>query len=111
MTDTPERIWLLPEAGSDGETLWCDNPAPGAGMSQEDAVEYVRADLVPQWQPIETAPKDGTRVLLHSPDTHTYTGIAASWCIIDERWEEWDSNHPCLPTHWIPLPAPPKGGA
>lgn len=57
MTDTPKRIWLLPDAGNDGETLWCDNPAPGAEMSPEDAVEYVRADLVPGWQPIETAPK------------------------------------------------------
>jgi hypothetical protein len=59
------------------------------------------------WQPIETAPKDGQRVMLHSPETHTYTGICASWCIIDLIWEEWDSHFPCYPTHWQPVPAAP----
>lgn len=43
MTRHPERIWLLPGAG--GETLWCDNPAPGIEMDEADAVEYVRANL------------------------------------------------------------------
>jgi hypothetical protein len=60
-----------------------------------------------KWQPIETAPKDGTRVLLHSPSTHTYTGIVASWCLIEERWEEWGDYYPCSPTHWMPIPEPP----
>ena len=41
----PGRIWLLPCAGDEGETLWCDDPAPGAGMREEDAVGYVRANL------------------------------------------------------------------
>jgi hypothetical protein len=62
------------------------------------------------WQPIETAPKDGQRVMLHSPETHTYTGICASWCIIDLIWEEWDSHFPCYPTHWQPVPAAPTEG-
>lgn len=43
--DMPERIWLIPNAGNDGETVWCDDPAPGADMDQDDAVEYRRADL------------------------------------------------------------------
>lgn len=43
--DMPERIWLIPNAGNDGETVWCDDPAPGADMDPDDAVEYRRADL------------------------------------------------------------------
>ena len=46
MSDLPKRIWLPPNAGNDGETLWCDNPAPGAGMDEADAIEYVRADAL-----------------------------------------------------------------
>jgi len=52
-------------------------------------------------------PMDGTRVLLHSPKTHTYTAICGFWDIIDGQWEEWDSNYPCDPTHWAPLPPAP----
>ena len=61
-----------------------------------------------KWQSIETAPKDGERVLLHSPSTHTYSGIVGIWDILDERWAEWDSWHTCFPTHWMPLPPPPE---
>lgn len=101
MTDTPERIWLLPDAGNDGETLWCDNPAPGAGMSPEDAVEYVRADLVPQWLPIETAPKDGTIIDVWVPGHGRECDV---WH--DDCW-----SFPGMPSHWMPLPAAPEGVA
>lgn len=37
-----DRIYLLPE---DGIWCWADRPAPGIGQSNDDAVEYVRADL------------------------------------------------------------------
>lgn len=37
-----ERIYLVPE---DGVWCWAETPAPGAGQSNADAVEYVRADL------------------------------------------------------------------
>lgn len=37
-----DRIYLLPE---DGIWCWADSPAPGIGQSNDDAVEYVRADL------------------------------------------------------------------
>ncbi|WP_418024892.1 hypothetical protein ACNKFW_15375 (plasmid) [Paracoccus sp. TD-10] len=43
--EMPERIWLIPNAGNDGETVWCDDPAPGADMDPDDAAEYLRRDL------------------------------------------------------------------
>lgn len=41
MTDTPETIYLIPDA--DGY-VWCEDAAPGEGMKPEDAVKYIRAD-------------------------------------------------------------------
>lgn len=54
--DMPERIWLIPNAGNDGETLWCDDPAPGTGMDPDDAVEYRRADLCASGQQVRVKP-------------------------------------------------------
>jgi len=87
------------------------------------------------WMPIETAPKDGTKVLLAKYDWSSDTGDAAFgsadwkqrvfdetrrkysswWCCEgrwSERWGNWnDGIEPCGlagPTHWMPLPAPPQ---
>ena len=56
------------------------------------------------WQPIETAPRDGTAVL--------FVSLAGDYSV--GRWDgdEWDmqSAPPRKPfTHWLPLPAPPTG--
>ena len=69
-----------------------------------------------EWQPIETAPKDGTSVL-------GFDGIGIA---IMEWWEpepeeDGESRYPSwvsysntgqeflsAPTHWMPLPAPPS---
>jgi hypothetical protein len=63
------------------------------------------------WQSIETAPKDGTRVLLHHPHAEDETVVAGFWgewggagpCWITDHAEGWLN-----PTHWMPLPAPPS---
>lgn len=66
-----------------------------------------------QWRPIETAPKDGTEVLLAGP----YSGYANRheiWREVGEYLTDFNSWSPALmdsfapPTHWQPLPAPPK---
>jgi hypothetical protein len=66
------------------------------------------------WQPIETAPRDGTTVLVNDT-TPGYTPWVAAMYIESKEWSGWayddeataDSN-PLgpNPTHWIPLPAP-----
>ena len=40
-----ERIYLIPDR-DEGRLryVWCDDPAPGYGMCEEEAVEYVRRD-------------------------------------------------------------------
>ena len=55
-----------------------------------------------QWQPIETAPKDGTEVVVVDIDGDRF--IASS--IDGQNW--YDGVFPIYhPTHWMPLPAPP----
>lgn len=71
------------------------------------------------WQPIETAPKDGTNIDLWAKqwrvqdDGFNYrrfrtcywtkgdsmTNRSAYWMHLDSGWR---------PTHWMPLPAPPR---
>ena len=91
--------------------------------------------MTSNWQPIETAPKDGTRVRLWQPGNPGWSedGYFYKW----KRLEEWRSVRAIphagrgpsgsgeqaetvwkpqvlTPTHWQPLPAPPRrdpGGA
>ena len=81
---------------------------------------HQRRIVMTEWQPIETAPKDNTLVLLYSkidpdPDFSDFMGVG--------YWETYDLWHgpippkgPCwmwsidehLPTHWMHLPEPPQ---
>lgn len=58
-----------------------------------------------KWQPIDTAPKDGTEIL-----TYAYTNMrVALW---DDYTRDWRCNvHSFVqinPSHWMPLPPPPE---
>ena len=76
------------------------------------------------WQPIETAPKDGTTILLYKPDERMVGEY-----ILAGYWGEWPGQGECwiacdgkpqgyysptaecdqgYPTKWQPLPAPPE---
>jgi hypothetical protein len=59
------------------------------------------------WQPIETAPKDGTRVVLYLPEFAEEYRIAF-WA---RSWGEWQTIpglYSCRSaSHWMPLPPPP----
>ena len=56
-----------------------------------------------QWQPIETAPKDGTFILAYQSDV----GVVTKYFIV--AWSEMDSSFNTVadwrirPTHWMPL--------
>ena len=60
-----------------------------------------------EWQPIETAPKDGTFILV------AVTGEVATHIMLVWWFDGWCldmTNTPIVgkPTHWMPLPEPPK---
>lgn len=76
-----------------------------------------------EWQPIETAPKEGECVLTQHEDD-LYPAVA--FCVIDKDGKEYwchelegpedDCDRPGRfeplyrrPTHWMPLPDPPTG--
>lgn len=74
------------------------------------------------WQPIETAPRDGTPILCYNPVVGVYnSGFTTKWPNSCEAYEgfpcgfwylgitgdpfgAWD----CQPTHWQHQPEPPK---
>jgi hypothetical protein len=68
-----------------------------------------------EWQPIETAPKDGTPILLWHDDRDGFLPVVALW-----HAEEWRvasqfggycpgrCSEVLLATHWMALPEPPQ---
>ena len=70
----------------------------------KDAAEYIRSDLVPQWQPIETAPLHEDLLLWCEGDILKGYKLTFGWCVGFDR--EDDAIY-VNPTHWQPLPTPP----
>jgi hypothetical protein len=60
-----------------------------------------------QWQLIETAPKDGTEVLLYS---HYLRQMFIGGYVRRGAWKLFGHRdlYETEPTHWMPLPAPPE---
>jgi hypothetical protein len=62
------------------------------------------------WLTIDTAPRDGTRILASWQGTDEVEIV--SWDELNERWEYPDGSAPFGLTHWMPLPAgPPNQGS
>jgi len=65
-----------------------------------------------EWRPIETVPRDGTRILVCEADGQMYVtswpaGSSERWFVDHGDPEEWwgDIDNPL--THWMPLPERP----
>ena len=56
------------------------------------------------WRPIETVPRDGTRVLLLTDETVVLAKWAYTKWYTDNGSVVWDTGF----THWMPVPKPPK---
>ncbi len=85
-----------------------------------------------EWQPIETAPRDGTQflallsngwyALVSAPVQGLTEGWPYQWWRSSDRQSypvvdthpadyDWSSSYTLLLTHWQPLPAPPASDA
>lgn len=100
----------------------CDT-GPHVEVEESEHGDYVRFSDLPQWQPIETAPKDGTWILLtggkicehHVDEEHPLQPpcVVARWGHnewSDKDWvvTEYDTGVCCVeyenPTHWMEVP-------
>ena len=80
-----------------------------------------------KWQPIETAPKDGTGIIVTDGDIigqgvwhcglwYFWESDKANSCLVllpEDSEYEWVIDPNCWvrgygPTHWMPLPSPPE---
>lgn len=66
-----------------------------------------------QWQPIETAPRDGSDIQVsifkwNDPRFGRKTVIANCDSDQDDEWYDDDGDKIHQPTHWMPLPKPPE---
>ena len=65
-----------------------------------------------EWQPIDTAPKDGTTILICGHGSNGYFVADAKWdgvafCLFHPD-DDAHTSHCYHPSHWMPLPEPPK---
>lgn len=77
------------------------------------AIAALTAALAKMWRPIESAPKDGTAVLISDVSAEAFEPAVSRFR--QEKWEtsDWDeaSFVPARwmsPTHWMPMPSPPE---
>jgi hypothetical protein len=79
-------------------------------------------NIIGVWEPIETAPKDGTRVLLYYPNYpqkewvgRYFKNETYNFGNLVRKSEGWHTGADrlatmvgeCEPSHWVPLPSPP----
>jgi len=89
---------------------YIENEKPAWAQAAREAVAAARNG----WRPIETAPRDGTRMLVtggglqDEVEAASYNPVVACWntesYTLDDRDDEAEGYS--RPSHWMPLPAP-----
>ena len=75
--------------------------------AMEQEITRLRAELVEaQWRAIETAPKDGSWVLVWRP--HSTVPFVARYDEQYAAFEDTFGDHVYHATHWMPLPSQPE---
>ncbi len=109
-----------PENDGDHSFYWVCPDCVAVGPAEPSLQEATESwnTRASQWQPIETAPKDGSLCFIGRYDNDgAWNSITATYkkdgMFIDTRsWHSFytEVNNLKRPTHWMPLPKPPSGG-
>ena len=114
--DAPGRAcpWTVQEIermASDADAAAGDDWQSGGAQQFRETAKMLRFLLASlssnwTWMSMETAPKDGTDVFLFTGKRRFIghygpSSIGAGW---------FSNGDPIIPTHWMPLPAPPPHG-
>lgn len=119
------------------EQLAAEQPPAPCGEQTEQVLIDARAALAapapqaPAWQPIETAPKDGRKLILAYRNRNNKArtvmarwltdeeaaetdadgvGLEGGWYECIDNWDDYTevAIHEGEPSHWMPLPAAPQ---
>jgi hypothetical protein len=117
--DLDGRIAFLPQKTEETIQNAFEALAHIATLRQQVA-ELVAFRETHQWQPIDTAPKDGSTFHINSgpvPGNACCSNVEEPGCGIEWRYntlrtQGWTNSLTSLATHWQPLPTPPaaEGG-
>lgn len=111
-----------------GSSTWSKYNGVQMHAYAAEAVRVALAAQRAQWQPIETAPKDGRKIIVsyvnHNGKTRTVmarwltqeaadeidhegVGLEAGWFECIDNWSDYTevAIHEGEPTHWMPIPA------
>ena len=114
---------VMPESEYFPNEVWLANGRANLHQvktrSKLSMMKYYRADYTPPatrapdtvgdgWQPIETAPKDGTHILVFNPDRQEPEVAWWSEHAPKYKWTTWDNGYlEGWAEYWQPLPAQP----
>lgn len=107
MTITDDMVQRALEAWFSGPVLDRDEKQMQADMRAALTSALEGSVAVPAWQPIETAPKDGSPIIGWSDEGVSYVCwlTKGHWCFFKNyRGDEWYFE----PTKWQPHPAFPR---
>lgn len=113
------RDWNPSGVNNGRAVVWCHKcDALAFAGSEHQTAPSDPVQAVPDWQPIETAPKDGRLIFVgHEKGVWAarYNDIFSSGYKPTNPWRSMllnhdhiRHNHSLTPTHWMPLPQPPK---
>lgn len=114
MNDMPKEIWV--DWAFEEPLVFKEQPKDLYDQGQLTA-KYIRANLVTQWQPIETAPRDGTEIVAvfreYSFKKRNGEMLAIPECrtVVYYNGSDWVGDgvyYDTEPSHWMPLPKTPE---